>query len=145
MRRDGLSAALTLPQCGKTRPEQLAGGGALLEGRWRLHWTREELIAVGVARHLMKDAPESATVTLEFKDGRFRAIADGVGVVATGRYTVEGDVMSLVYDAPAPPGYVPGNVYRQSWSIFRRSLRFPRVPGSDVDFVLLVNPLWRVE
>jgi hypothetical protein len=62
----------------------------------------------------MKDAPESASVTLEFKDGRFKAIADEMGVVATARYTVEGDVMSLVYDAPAPPGYVPGNVYRQA-------------------------------
>jgi hypothetical protein len=68
-----------------------------------------------------------------------------VGVVATARYTVEGDVMSLVYDAPAPPGYVPGNVYRQHWSIFRKSLRFSRVPGADVDFVLIVNPLRRVD
>jgi hypothetical protein len=64
---------------------------------------------------------------------------------STGRYSVEGDVMTLVYDAPAPPGYIPGNVYRQRWSVFRKSLRISRVPRSDVDFVLLVNPLTRVD
>jgi hypothetical protein len=53
--------------------------------------------------------------------------------------------MSLVYDTPAPPGYVPGNVYRQRRSIFRKSLRFSRVPGAAVDFVLIVNPLRRVD
>jgi len=93
----------------------------------------------------MEDAPESATVTIEFKDGRYKAVAEGAGVVATGRYSVEGDVMTLVYDAPAPPGYIPGNVYRQRWSVFRKSLRISRVPRSDVDFVLLVNPLTRVD
>jgi hypothetical protein len=35
--------------------------------------------------------------------------------------------------------------YRQRWRIFRRSLRFSRVPGADVDFVLIVNPLRRVD
>ncbi len=84
-------------------------------------------------------------LTIEFEDGRYKAVAEGAGVVATGRYSVEGDVMTLVYDAPAPRGYIPGNRYRQRWSIFRKSLRFSRVPRSDVDFVLLVNPLTRVD
>ena len=76
---------------------------------------------------------------------RYEAVAKGAGLVATGRYSVEGDVMTLIYDAPAPGGYIAGNLYRQRWSIFRKSLSFSRVARSDVDFVLLVNPLTRVD
>ena len=145
MRRDGSATPPALPPCRSRLRGAAATTGAPLEGRWRLHWTRDELIGVGVDPRLLAGAPESATVTIEFKDGRYEAVAKGAGLVATGRYSVEGDVMTLVYDAPAPRGYIAGNLYRQRWSIFRKSLRFSRVPRSDVDFVLLVNPLTRVD
>jgi TRAP-type C4-dicarboxylate transport system substrate-binding protein len=146
LRRAGQATSPTLPACGPARSGQRAAAAELLEGRWRVHWTREELIEAGLPeRMLPPDAPKSAWVTVEFDRGRYRAVADGIGLVATGRYTVDGDVMSLVYDAPAPAGYVAGYAYRQRWNIFRKSLRFSRIPAADVDFVLIVNPLQRVE
>jgi hypothetical protein len=144
MRRQGSATAPALPPC-RSRPRAAASNGGPLEGRWRLHLTRDKLIAVGVNPRLLEGAPESTTLTIGLEDGRYKAVAEGAGVVATGRYSVEGDVMTLVYDAPAPRGYIAGNPYRQRWSIFRKSLRFSRVPRSDVDFVLLVNPLQRLD
>jgi hypothetical protein len=65
--------------------------------------------------------------------------------VGSGTYDVEGDVLSLVYEAFAPPaGYIAGNVYGHRWSVYRDSLTVSRFPDSDADFVLLVNPLTRV-
>jgi hypothetical protein len=83
-------------------------------------------------------------VTVEFKGGRFRLIVPAGTVVGKGTYTVEGDVMRLVYEAPAPLGYVAGQVYQHRWNIYRDLLTFSRVPGSDADLVLLVNPLTRI-
>jgi hypothetical protein len=79
----------------------------------------------------------------EFKDGRYNGIVDG-RVLMKGTYTVERDVLNLVYEAPVLRGYVAGQVYRHRWNIFRDSLTFSRVSGSDADLVLLIKPLVRV-
>jgi hypothetical protein len=141
--RSGFARAPALPPCRESRPSPASPRGPL-EGRWRLKWTREELIAVGVPAKIIKDAPQAASVTVEFKGGRFRLIVPAGTVVGKGTYTVEGDVMRLVYEAPAPLGYVAGQVYQHRWNIYRDLLTFSRVPGSDADLVLLVNPLTRI-
>ena len=134
-----------LPRC-REEKETAKAGPAALEGRWQMHWTREELLAVGIPpKQLRKDLPESGTVTYEFEAGRFKVIiADGT-VVGSGTYDVEGNVLSLVYQAFAPPaGYIAGAVLRHRWSVYRDTLRFSRLRDSDADLVLLVNPLTRV-
>jgi hypothetical protein len=96
---------------------------------------------VGVPEKLAKNAPENAVG--EFANGRYTGIANG-RVVAKGTYTVSGDVMSLIFDAPVPDGYIAGNVYRQRWNVYRDTLRFSRFHDSDADFVLLAHPLTRI-
>jgi hypothetical protein len=109
-----------------------------------MNFTREELIAVGIPEKILpKDLPQKSFVIYEFAAGRFRVIIPDARVVSRGTYTVEGDVLSLVYSALHPPGYVTGQVYRHRWSIYRNSLTFSRFPGSDADLVLLANPFTR--
>ncbi len=141
MRAD-LAPAPALPRCGKAG-SSTASGAAPLEGRWKLTWTRDELIAVGIPENNLKGAPKAGSVIAEFKDGRYRGIVDG-RVLMKGTYTVEGDILNLVYEAPVLRGYVAGQVYRHRWNVFRDSLTFSRVAGSDADLVLTVNSLTRV-
>ena len=144
MRGSALAAAPTLRRCREAGQGNVTTGATPLEGRWRLTWTRAELIAVGIqAANIPGDVPQAGSTVVEFKGGRYKAITAG-RVVAKGTYTVEGDVMSLVFVAPVLRGYVAGQVYRHRWNIYRNSLTFSRAPGSDADLVLLVNPLTRV-
>ena len=76
-------------------------------------------------------------------NGRYSGTANGE-VTVRGTYTVRGDVVSLVLDPPVPAGYVAGHVYRLRWNIYRDTLTFSRVTGSDWDGVLLTNPLTRI-
>ena len=142
--REGFTRASALPRCVRSG-SGAASGGTALEGRWRLTWTRKgRLIAVGIpAAIIPKDAPRSGTLIAEFEHGRYRGTVDGP-VMTKGTYTVEGDVLNLVYEAPTLPGYVAGQVYRHRWNVFRDRLTFSRVSGSDADRVLLVKPLTRV-
>ena len=141
--REGFTRASALPRCVRSG-SGAASGGTALEGRWRLTWTRKELIDVGIpAAIIPKDAPRSGTLIAEFEHGRYRGMVDG-RVMTKGTYTVEGDVLNLVYEAPTLPGYVAGQVYRHRWNVFRDRLTFSRVSGSDADRVLLVKPLTRV-
>ena len=71
-------------------------------------------------------------------------IANGT-VVGSGTYDVEGNVLSLVYEASLRlPATSPEPSYRHRWSVYRDTLTFSRFRDSDADLVLLVNPLTRV-
>ncbi|MGH6693055.1 MAG: hypothetical protein ACREF4_20500, partial [Gammaproteobacteria bacterium] len=83
--REGLSQAPALPRCGKTR-SSTASGAAPIEGRWKLTWTRDELIAVGIPEKNLKGVPKAGSVIAEFKGGRYRGIVDG-RVLMKGTYT----------------------------------------------------------
>ena len=143
MRSGELAAASTLAPCRRAGRGNETTGGAALEGRWKLTFTGDDLIAVGVPKSIAKNAPQIVRLIVEFANGRYRGIVGG-RVVVKGTYTVSGDVMSLVLDAPVPTGYVAGHVYRHRWNVFRDSLTFSRVAGSDFDGVLLANSLTRV-
>jgi TRAP-type C4-dicarboxylate transport system substrate-binding protein len=140
MRSAKSAVASPLSRCRSARGSANAGATAL-EGRWKLTFTRADLIAVGVPEKLAKNAPENAVG--EFANGHYTGIANG-RVVAKGTYTVSGDVMSLIFDAPVPDGYIAGNVYRQRWNVYRDTLTFSRFHDSDADFVLLAHPLTRI-
>jgi TRAP-type C4-dicarboxylate transport system substrate-binding protein len=120
-------------------------GAAALEGRWKLTFTPDDLVAVGIPRKsLRKDLPAIIHAIVTFApNGRYTGTANG-GVVVRGTYAVRGDVVSLVYDPPVPAGLVARHVYRLRWNIYRNTLTFSRVTGSDWDGVLLTNPLTRI-
>ena len=142
MRSAEPAAASAISRC-RPAPEKAQAGAATLEGRWKLIFTRDDLIAAGVPEKLAKAAPAIANVTAVFANGRYTGIANGK-VAVRGKYTVNGEVMSLVFDTPVPAGVIAGNVYRQRWSVYRDTLTFTRFRDSDADLVLLTNPLTRI-
>ena len=152
MRSGESAAAQEEPRCGRARGTATAAARTL-EGRWKLTFTRADLIAVSasetggaaVRTNIPKGLPARVTAIIEFANGRYRAMVGGT-VVTRGTYTVSENVLSLVYDPPVPAGsgLIAGHVYRQRWNVYRDSLTFSRFHDSDADFVLLTNPLTRV-
>jgi TRAP-type C4-dicarboxylate transport system substrate-binding protein len=108
-----------------------------IEGRWRVSWTREELIAAGLAP---KDADAlRGTWVVEFANGRFGP-ADEPPV---GTYAFDGDVISLVFESRLG-GVTPGKAYELRWSVYRDSLAFSAVPGREPLLANLIKPFTRV-
>ena len=96
-------------------------------------------IAVGVA------PPDAEAIsghhTLEFADGRFRGKGDtGSGTSAHGTYTVDGDVLTLVFESGAAVQI--GRPYRLRWSVYRDSLAFAPISAGLEGF--LAAPYTRV-
>jgi len=151
MRSGEPAAASEVPRCRRAGGNAKTGR-ASLEGRWSLTFTHKDLIAVSAAEtggaavrsSIPKDLPATITAIVEFANGRYRGMVGGK-VVAHGRYTVSGDVVSIVYDPPVPAGLIAGHVYRQRWNVYRDTLTFSRFHDSDADFVLLTNPLTRID
>jgi TRAP-type C4-dicarboxylate transport system substrate-binding protein len=145
MRRD-MPTSTPMVRCARAdRAAPSQASASALEGRWRMTWTRRELIAGGIPeKTLPKDLPQKSSVEYEFADGRFRVSNPDRRLGARGRYTVKGDVLTLVYEPPTPRGYVAGQPYRHRWSIYRNLLTFSRVRGSDFDLILLLKPWTRV-
>jgi len=130
------------PRCATTRPIGTHANAVALEGRWTYTWTLPELLAAGIDAKYIPKGLKRDTVQVVIENGRYRLIAGGA-VRIRGTYTVHGDVMELVHP-PGSVGYAAGQVLRQRWSVYRNSLAFSRVPGSDADLVLLVKPMTRV-
>jgi TRAP-type C4-dicarboxylate transport system substrate-binding protein len=142
--RSSLPAAASAPPRCRGARAKVSAAATTLEGRWKLAFTRADLVAVGVSERLAKRAPAIVQAIVVFGPrGRYTGTANG-RVVVRGTYKVNGDVLSLVYDPPVPAGYIPGNVYRLRWSVYRDSLTFSRARDSDADAVLLTNPLTRI-
>ena len=139
--RKGRPTAALAPRCATTAGNAKVASRPF-EGRWTYTWTRPELLAAGIAEKYIPKGIERSTVVFEFTGGRYRMIAGGA-VRARGTYSVEGDVLDLVYP-PGTVGYAAGQVYRQRWSVYRGTLTFRRVPGTDADLLLLVKPFTRV-
>ena len=113
-----------------------------LEGRWTYTWKRAELLAVGISEKYIPRDLRGDTAVFEFRDGDYRVTAGGA-VRIRGTYTVDGDVLNLVHPRRSY-GYAAGQVLRLRWSVYRGSLTFRRLLGSDPDLLLLVKPLTRV-
>jgi TRAP-type C4-dicarboxylate transport system substrate-binding protein len=138
---------------GQASGVRCAGGGAPaspaprisgLDGRWKVVWTREELIAAGIEPETAATLAAGSRVLIsEFRRGRFKGRA-GARVVSSGTYTVAGDLVRLVFDSPAPPGTVAGKAYDLRWSRYRDVLSFSAVPGREPLDAMLVKPLTRV-
>jgi hypothetical protein len=143
MRSGEPAAASALPRCREARAKESAAA-ATLEGRWKLAFTRADLVAVGVPERLAKRGPSIVQGIVVFGSrGRYTGTANG-RVVVRGTYKVNGEVLSLVYDPPVPAGLIAGNVYRLRWNVYRDTLTFSRFRDSDWDAALLANPLTRI-
>jgi hypothetical protein len=142
MRSAEVAPASDVQSCRKAGGDATAGAAAL-EGRWKLTFTPADLIAAGVPKKLANGVPEKVHAIAEFANGRYTWDFGGPFVMK-GRYTVRGDVMSLVFDPPVLAGYIAGNVYRHRWNVYRDSLTFSRFHDSDADVALLTNPLTRI-
>ena len=109
---------------------------SLLEGRWKVSWTRDELLAAGIEPPVA-DALQGRHV-LEFSNGRFRSRTDPT----TGTYTVAGDVLRLVFDNEVV-GVTTGRVYELRWSVYRDSLSFSPVEGREPLLAMTMKPFRR--
>jgi TRAP-type C4-dicarboxylate transport system substrate-binding protein len=118
-----------------------AVGSSQLEGRWETTWTRDDLVAAGIRP---KDALLlSGHHTADFHDGRFRFAGDpGSGKSATGTYVLDGDVVRLTFRTGV--ALQLGRVYELGWSVYRDSLAFTAVPGSEPLLAFLSAPYRRV-
>ena len=113
-----------------------------VDGRWSWDWTQEELTAAGIG---VRDAPGLVgSGIVAFDGGRFRGENAQSGQRSTGTYEVDGDLLRLTFDAPAPPGTVAGTVYELRWSRYRNTLAFERVAGREPLLAMLIEPFERV-
>jgi hypothetical protein len=129
----GAASALSCPE----KDASPKSDASKLEGRWTVNWTLEELLAAG-------DSPRAAAElrgrhVVEFSAGRFGP----VGGRPDGTYTVDGDVIRLVF-RKGVGGVAPGKVYELEWSVYRDSLSFAAVPGRTALPAMLIRPFTRV-
>jgi C4-dicarboxylate-binding protein DctP len=94
-----------------------------LDGRWQVTWTRDDLREANLS---VKGLPRnwSARVVYEFAQGRFRGNSG-----ESGTHDIDGDTVRLIFETGR---FVRrGEVYALGWSVYRDSLTFSRVPGSE--------------
>jgi TRAP-type C4-dicarboxylate transport system substrate-binding protein len=111
-----------------------------LEGQWKATLTREELIQEGeltpaAAAQLAGDR------VLQFEDGRFSTKTSADAPQATGTYTVNGNVLTIVWEQG--PGIEPGWTTVVGWSVYRDALTFSVVPDGEPMLALTIKPFVR--
>jgi hypothetical protein len=141
LRRDARTSALAAPGCPDGSGSSEKAGATAIEGLWETTWTRDELIAAGVAP---KDAEAfRGHHTAEFAEGRFRFQGDpGRDISATGTYTLAGDIIRLVFETGI--ALQLGRPYELRWNIYRDSLTFSAAPGREPLVGFLTEPYTRV-
>jgi hypothetical protein len=122
-------------RCDGKRARDLADTSRL-EGRWRVHWTRNELLRAGL-RPADAEALEG-TFVVEFANGLLSTASGRT----RGTYSVTGPVVRLVFDSGAAVD--PGRTYQLKWSVYRDSLSFSAVPGREPVSFLGIKALTRV-
>jgi TRAP-type C4-dicarboxylate transport system substrate-binding protein len=109
-----------------------------LDGTWQTTWTRAGLIAEGLSP---KDAEAlRGRHFAEFGNGRFRF--HGERGSAEGTYSVDGDVIRLVFETGI--ALQLGRTYELGWNVYRDSLTITAVPGSEALLAFLTAPYRRV-
>jgi TRAP-type C4-dicarboxylate transport system substrate-binding protein len=137
MKRGTPATVLATTGCvgGKSTPK---ADSSALDGTWQTTWTRAGLIAEGLSP---KDAEAlSGRHFAEFRHGRFRF--HGERGSAEGTYSVDGDVIRLVFETGI--ALQLGRTYELEWNVYRDSLTFSAVPGSEALLAFLTAPYRRV-
>ena len=126
LQKEVAASALAGPSCPDAGGKGAKAGATALEGLWETTWTRDELIAAGIAP---KDAGAfRGHHTAEFAGGSFTFQGDpGSGNSATGTYTLDGDIIRLVFETGI--ALQLGRPYELSWNVYRDSLTFSAAPG----------------
>lgn len=106
-----------------------------LDGRWTFTWTRAEVAGLG--------GVPAGRFVVEFRDGHFARLLPRP-VRRGARFTTSGNVATLVFPKPAPPGTVAGRTYTMRWSIYRDRLTWSKVPGRASLDLFFVTPWIRV-
>jgi len=135
--RNGVEAQPEPPRCPRLGDEAASSKTSRIEGRWETTWTEAELLEAGLPQ---ADARSLAgPKTTVFRAGRFRAELGG-GNSAIGAYEVDGPVVSLVFERGI--GVQLGRVYQLRWSVYRDSITYAAVPGSEPLSAMLIKP-WK--
>jgi TRAP-type C4-dicarboxylate transport system substrate-binding protein len=141
MRGDAATASEIVP-CSRAGATGARAARTPIEGRWTWDWTEAELLVAGVGA---PDAPGLVgSGTVDFDAGRFTGTNAASGRRSTGTYRVDGNLITLTFDDPAPPGTVAGKAYELRWSRYRDTLAFERVPGREPLLAMLIEPFERV-
>jgi TRAP-type C4-dicarboxylate transport system substrate-binding protein len=140
LRDNHVSSSPASPRCPQ-KGGSAAKTAAALEGLWETTWTRDRLIAAGIAP---KDAEAlRGQHTAEFADGHFRFQGDaGSDTSATGTYTLDGDIVRLVFATGIRLQL--GRPYELRWNVYRDSLTFSAAPGRETLLAFITEPYTRV-
>ena len=141
LRDDRTASEPSRPRCRRDARGGVKTSTSAIEGLWETTWTRDELIAAGLPP---KDAEAfHGHHTAEFASGRFTFQQDpGSGKSSSGTYTLDGDVIRLVFETGI--GLQLGRQYELRWNRYRDSLRFSAPPRGEVLQAFLTEPYTRV-
>jgi TRAP-type C4-dicarboxylate transport system substrate-binding protein len=131
-----IEASARPSRCTGARATHPRSQDSRLEGRWQVTWTRQDLVDAGLS---VKGLPKNwrATVVYEFANGRFTGNSG-----ERGTYEIDANVVHLVFETGR---FVQlGEVYSLGWSVYRDSLTFSRVPGSEPLQAIVIKPWTRV-
>jgi hypothetical protein len=117
-------------------------GGSLIDGRWTWTWPAVQLRHAGASSYDVKTMSGPGEVV--FAHGRYLARFADSGRVASGRFTVEGDVVRLV-PGKRDPHDVPGKAVFMRFSIFRDRLSWSLIRGRSGWNLLPISPLTRTK
>jgi hypothetical protein len=116
-------------------------GGSPIDGRWTWTWPAAQLRHAGAGSYDVKTMAGPGSVV--FAHGRYLARFANSGRVASGRFSVEGDVIRLAPDKRDPHD-VPGKIVFMRFSIFRDRLTWSVIPGRSGWTYSLISPLTRI-
>jgi len=131
------------PRCREAGGE--AAPSTALDGTWELaKATKQQLLDAGIdPRNAEALSRLPGAPALVFDHGRQRGIDLESGkVLSSGTYEVDGDIVRLVFESGVAVQL--GRVYSLRWSIYRDSLTFAPVPGSEPLILLVMRPWKRV-
>jgi hypothetical protein len=136
-----LAIAAILAAVAAYGPGAANAGGSSIDGRWTWTWPVAQLRHVGASAYDVKTMSGPGSVV--FAHGRYLARFADSSRVATGRFSVEGDVIRLVPDKRDP--HDKRTVVFMRFSIFRDRLTWSLIPGRSGWTYSLISPLTRVK
>lgn len=136
-----LTALGTAPAFAAPPARQEVTAASPIDCRWAWIWTTAGLERVGLDPHDVKT--EAGPGTCVFANGRYLVRWKDSGQVASGRFTVSGDVLRSVADKRDPRDET-GKVAFIRFSIFRDRLTWSKIPGRFGYDVLPITPWTRV-
>ena len=144
LRRQVQAAAVEQPRCTGSDPRTVAPRVA---GVWLSTATRKDVLTTDAPKdeiELVRSFPEARRVTIDLENGRWVGRADDFWEVS-GTYRLRADVIRFTIGACKPVSSCdPGAFTEYSWSLYRDTLTFARIPGRWTWPYLVAKPWVRV-